>query len=175
MKKLLLLLPLLAAAAASAQSLTTGAEVGYLLDSEETYYSGRIGVALPVSGPYSHQLEVEVGYADSRAASFKADLMPVTLNYRLAGNATGRLGWFAGAGAGFARVGLDGVGIAGPVRLRDTSFAAQGFAGVSYQFTPAAAAHVSAKYIWADDANFAGTRLKIGDDVALTAGLSIKF
>lgn len=175
MKKLLLLLPLLAAAAASAQTFVTGAEVGYLFDSEETYYSGRLGVVLPVSGPYTHQVEVEVGYADSRAASFKADLLPVTLNYRLAGTGPGKFGWFAGAGAGFARAGLDGVGIAGPVRLRDTMFAAQAFTGVTYQFTPAAAAHVSAKYIWADDANFAGTRLKIGDDVALTAGLSIRF
>lgn len=162
--------------AASAQTLVTGADIGYLLDSEETYYSGRVGLVLPVSGAYTHQVELEVGYADSRAASFKADLMPVTLNYRLSGT-TGsqRVGWFVGAGAGYARASLDGVGIAGPVRLHDTMFAAQAFTGVTYQATRNLALNVGARYIWADDANFAGTNLKVGDDVALSAGFSLKF
>jgi opacity protein-like surface antigen len=175
MKKLIAPLFLATALAASAQNFTTGFDVGHLVDNEETYYAGRIGYVLKTDEKFSQQIELEIGYADSRNAAFKADLMPVTLNYRLTSVGSPRLGWFAGVGAGYARAELDGVGIAGPVRLHDTLFAAQAFAGVSYNFTPAAALNVGAKYLWADDAKFAGTRLESGDDVALTAGLSFRF
>lgn len=175
MKKLIISLFLASGLAATAQTFVTGAEVGYLLDSEETYYSGRVGWQFKANETYAHQLELEVGYADSRAASFKADLTPVTLNYRLSSVTSGNFGYYVGAGAGWARASLDGVGIAGPVRLHDTVFAAQGFAGVTYQATPAIGLTLGAKYIWADDASFVGTRLKVGDDLALSAGFSIRF
>jgi hypothetical protein len=176
MKKLLLpLLFLSSVLAASAQTFVTGVDIGYLLDDEETYYSGRIGWQFKANETYSHQVELEVGYADSRLASFKADLTPVTVNYRLSSITSGKFGYYVGAGAGFARAALDGVGIAGPVRLRDTVFALQGFTGFTYQASPAVALNVGAKYIWADDASFAGTSVEIGDDVALSAGISIRF
>lgn len=175
MKKLLLLLPLLAAAAAPAQTFVTGADVGYLLDSEEAYYTGRLGLQLKANESYAHFLEAEVGYTKSTEAGGDASLLPVTLNYRLQGATTGAFSYYVGAGAGFARVRADGVSINGPVRLHDTSFAAQGFAGITYQATPSVALNVGAKYIWIDDAKLAGTPVKVGDDVALSAGLTFKF
>lgn len=74
----------------------------------------------------SHQLELEVGYTQAKEAGLDADLLPVTLNYRLQAAGRGKFGYYAGLGAGFARTAIDGVSIFGPVRLRNTSFAAQG-------------------------------------------------
>ena len=101
--------------------------------------------------------------------------MPVTLNYRLALSGTGKLGYVFGAGAGFARSSIDGVGIAGPVRLRDTAFAAQTFAGLTYQVGPSTTVNLGLKYIWVDDMKFAGTSVAVDDDVAVQAGVSFKF
>lgn len=176
MKKLLLSSLLALGLGASAQAaVTTGADVGYLFDSEEAYYTGRLGFEFNHSLSYSHQLEVEVGYTQTSEAGGDASLLPVTLNYRLQAEAAGPWGYYAGLGAGFARTRVDGVSIGGPVRLHDSSFAAQAFAGVEYRFTPAAAATVGLRYIWVDDVKLAGTSVKIGDDVALSAGLHFKF
>jgi hypothetical protein len=175
MKKLIASLFLATALAASAQNFTTGFEVGHLVDNEETYYSGRLGYAFKTDEKFSQAVELEIGYADSRNAALKADLMPVTLNYRLESVGSTLLGWYAGVGAGFARAELDGVGIAGPVRLHDTMFAAQAFAGASVRLGGVAKLNLGAKYLWADDAKFAGTRLESGDDLAVTAGLSFRF
>jgi opacity protein-like surface antigen len=175
MKKLLLPVFLVSVVAASAQTFVTGADIGYLLDDEETYYSGRIGWQFKANETYAHQLELEIGHTDSRFASFRADLTPVTVNYRLHGLTSGKFGYYVGAGAGFARASLDGVGIAGPVRLHDTVFAAQAFAGMTWRASPAVALNLGAKYIRANDASFVGTTTKIGDDVAVGGGLSFKF
>lgn len=175
MKKLIAPLFLATALAASAQNFTAGFDVGHLVDNEETYYAGRLGYVLKTDEKFSQSVELEAGYADSRNAAFRADLLPVTLNYRLESVGSTRLGWFAGVGAGFARAELDGVGIGGPVRLHDTLFAAQAFAGASIRLGNITRLNLGAKYLWTDDAKFAGTRLDSGDDVALTAGLSIRF
>lgn len=175
MKKLILTLFLVSGLAASAQTLVTAAEGGYLLDGEEAFYSGRLGWQFKANETYSHQLEVEVGYAETTEAGGRADILPVTLNYRLQSITTGNFGYYVGAGAGFARTRVAGVGIGGPVSLRDTSFAAQGFTGITYQASPAVALTLGAKYIWIDDVTLASTNVEIGDDVVVSAGISIKF
>lgn len=175
MKKILTTLLIATGLAASAQAVIIGADAGYLLDSEEEYFSARLGFELKASGPASHQLEVEVGYTDDHAGNFKADLLPVTLNYRLEIAGAGKLGYYFGAGAGFARASIDGVSINGPVRLRDDSFAAQAFVGLTYQVGPSTSLNLGAKYIWVDDMTFAGSSVEIGDDVALQAGFTFKF
>lgn len=176
MKKILFTLLVAAGLSVSARALvTTGADVGYLFDSKEAYYTGRVGLELNHSLTLSHQLEVEVGYTKSEESGADGSLLPVTLNYRLQGDMADGWGYYAGLGAGVARTRVDGVSINGPVRLHDTSFAAQAFAGVEYRFTPAAAATVGLRYIWIDDVKLAGTRFEIGDDVAVSAGLSFKF
>lgn len=175
MKKFLLPLLLATVLTASAQNIITGVDVGYLLDSEETYYTGRVGWQFKANETYAHQLELEVSHADSRYASFKAELTPFMVNYRLASVTSGNFGYHVGAGAGWARASLDGVGTTGPVRLRDTVFAAQGFAGVTYRASSAVEFNVSAKYLWLDEASFPGSNGGVGDDVALSAGISFRF
>ncbi|HEY0864201.1 MAG TPA: outer membrane beta-barrel protein [Lacunisphaera sp.] len=175
MKKLLTALFIATGLAASAQALIIGADAGYLLDSEEEYLSARLGFEFKAQEALSHQIELEIGYSQADEAGLSADILPVTLNYRLQAAGTGGFGYYAGLGAGFARTSIDGASIFGPVRLRDTSFAAQAFAGVTYQVGPSTTLSLGAKYIWIDDANFAGSTVEVGDDVALQAGFSFKF
>jgi outer membrane protein W len=175
MKKLLISLFLASGLAASAQTLVTGLDVGYLLDSEEAYTTGRLGWQFKANETYTHQLELEVGYTETTEAGGSADLLPVTVNYRLQGTTSGAFGYYFGVGAGFARLGVDGVSTGGSVRLRDTSFAAQGFAGITYQASPAVTLSLGAKYLWIDDVTLASTSFEVGDDIALSAGISIRF
>lgn len=175
MKKILTALLIATGLAASAQAVIIGADAGYLLDSEEEYFSARLGFELKANGPASHQLELEVGYTDEKDSGLKADLLPVTLNYRLQTAGSGKLGYYFGAGAGIARASIDGVSLFGPVRLRDTSFAAQAFAGVTYQVGPSTALSLGAKYIWVDDMTFVGSTVEVGDDVAIQAGFTFRF
>lgn len=176
MKKLLTVLFISTGLTASAQAvLFVGGDAGYLLDSEEEYLSARVGFGFKATEQASHQLEVEIGYSAAKESGLKADLLPVTLNYRLQLPGSGKLGYFVGAGAGFARTTIDGVSIVGPVRLRDTTLALQGFAGLAYQVGPSTTLNLGAKYIWIDDANFAGSTVEVGDDVALQAGFTFRF
>lgn len=175
MKKLLVSLFLASGLAASAQTLVTGADVGYLLDSEEAYYTGRVGWQFKSNETYAHQLELEIGYTETTEAGGSADLLPVTVNYRLQSATSGKFGYYVGAGAGFARLAVDGASIGGGVRLHDTVFAAQGFTGLTYQASPAVTLSLGAKYLWVDDVTLASSNFEVGDDVAISAGISIRF
>lgn len=166
---------LITALTASAQTVITGAEAGYLIDSEEEYLSGRLGFEFKANDSFSHQLELEVGYSKQEEFGIEADLLPVTANYRLVASGPRRLGWYVGAGAGFARTRLDGVSTGGPVKLRDESFAAQAFAGFSYTAGPSTTLTLGAKYIWVDDVTLASTSYEVGDDIALSAGVTFRF
>lgn len=175
MKKFLLPLFLASVVAVSAQTLVTGVDVGYLIDADETYTTARFGWQFKANETFAHELGAEIGYTRATEAGGKASLMPVTLNYRLASPISGRLGYTFGVGAGFARVRADGVSIGGPVTLRDTSFAAQGFTGLTWQASDAVALTAGAKYIWIDDVRLAGTSVEIGDDIAFSLGLQVRF
>jgi opacity protein-like surface antigen len=176
MKKILFTLLLAASVAASSRgAVIVGTDVGYLFDSEEAYYAGRLGFEFHGDSAASHQLEVEVGYTESRVAGGEASLLPVTLNYRFVTGTTGAWGYYAGLGAGFARTHVNGVSTGGGVRLRDESFAAQAFAGVEYRLTPVVALTAGLRYIWVEDVTLASTRVEVGDDVAASVGLRFKF
>lgn len=175
MKKLLTALFIATGLVASARAVIIGVDAGYLLESEEEYLSARLGFEFKARENLSHQAELEIGYSGASDAGLKSDLLPVTLNYRLEAAGNGGFGYYAGLGAGFARTSIDGVSIFGPVRLHDTTFAAQAFAGVTYQPGPSTKLHLGAKYLWIDDANFAGSSVEVGDDVALQAGISFRF
>lgn len=176
MKKFIALLFFVAILAVASQAaITVGTDVGYLLDSEEEYLSVRAGFPVHTGTSFTQQIELEVGYTDTKDSGFKADLLPVTLNYRFNATPVNKWGYTLGAGVGFARTSIDGVSVGGPVRLRDESLALQAFAGVTYQATERLALNLGAKYLWIDDAKFAGSSVEIGDDVALSAGLSFKF
>ena len=176
MKKLISTLIVISGLAASAQAaVIVAADAGYLVDAEEEYLTARVGFEVARSGEFSHQLELEVGYTEDKEYGIKADILPVTANYRFTATTTGPWGYYAGVGAGFARSRIDGASIFGPVKLSDESFAAQAFAGVTYAASDRVALSLGAKYLWIDDVNFAGTSVEVGDDVAVSAGISFKF
>ena len=176
MKKILFTLLLAAGLSVSARAaVIVGTDVGYLFDSKEAYYTGRLGFEFHQALSSSHQLEVEVGYTETREAGGDASLLPLTLNYRFEAETAGAWGYYAGLGAGFARTAVDGVSTGGSVRLRDESFAAQVFAGVEYRLTPLVAITAGLRYLWIDEVTLASTRFKIGDDVAASLGLRFKF
>jgi len=153
-----------------------GVGVGYLLDQEEALITIRAGMALPSRSPsdlpdrFSHNLEVEIGYTDLGSSGVDYDLTAAFFNYR--GEATG-LGWvpYFGAGLGFANADVK----VGFFSDDDTVFAAQAFAGMKYNFTPAASVTLGARYIWIDDVKLFGFTSSSTDDVALEAGFSFRF
>ena len=172
MKKLVSVLLLVTGLAASAHAaVIIGADAGYLVDSEEEYISARLGYAFKADASLVHQLELEVGYSKAEDSGAEGELIPVTLNYRAETIAANRLGFYFGAGAGFAATDVSAYGFSDS----GTSFALQAFAGVNFKVTNSFALHLGAKYLWIDDVDLFGTDVEVGDDVAITAGLSFRF
>ena len=171
MKKFVSLALIAASLAVSARALVVGADAGYLIDSEEEYISGRIGHAFSSNESLVHHVELELGYSSQREAGAKGSLLPVTVNYRAQSIAANKLGFYYGLGAGVARTKVSGFGLSDS----GTSFAAQGFVGLSYQVTDTSAFHVGVKYLWIDEVRLLGSSYEIGDDFALSAGFSVKF
>lgn len=177
MKKLISILLLGSALAASAQaSVVIGADVGYLVDAEEAYYSARLGYAFKADQALVHHVEFEVGYTEQKDSGVSGEFLPVMVNYRAETVAANRLGFYFGAGAGFARtdVSVPGSGV-WTVSDSNNSFAAQAFAGVTLKASDSVSLHLGAKYIWIDDVELLGVDVDVGDDVAVTAGISFKF
>jgi len=172
MKKLLSLVVLVTASSAFAANAYTGASVGYLLDSEEAYFAGHIGVEVGKSASLLHGLELEVGYASDNESGISGDIVPVLANYRLKVQpASNALGFYAGAGIGASYIYLSGYGLSDS----SWSFTAQGFAGLEYRAAPNVSLRAGARYLWIDDVKLFGYSAEVGDDVALEAGVSFRF
>ena len=171
MKKFVSLALIAASLAVSARALVVGADAGYLIDFEEEYISGRGGHAFSSNDSLVHHVELELGYSNQKEAGMKGSFLPVTVNYRAQSIAANKLGFYYGIGAGVARTKVSGFGLSDS----GTSFAAQAFVGLSYQVTDTSAFHVGAKYIWIDDVKLLGSSIDVGDDVAFSAGFSVKF
>lgn len=172
MKKFISLALLAASLAVSARAaLILGAEGGYLIDSEEEYFTARAGYQFAGHDTLTQEFGLELGYSEQKDAGAKVEYLPLTLNYRIEGTAANRFGYYVGAGAGIAFLDLSGYGFS----ASDSPFAAQAFAGLTYQATPNAKLHLGVKYIWIDDIELFHSSFEVGDDIALTAGLSIKF
>ena len=171
MKKFISLALIAASLAVSAQALVVGVEGGYLTDAKEEYYTARIGTQLVTKDTLTQELGLELGYTKHKEFGVKSEIMPLTVNYRFESTAANKLGYYFGAGAGVAFTDVSGFGVSDD----DTSFAAQAFAGLSYHATSDVSLHLGLKYIWIDDVKLLGTSFEVGDDLAITAGLSIKF
>ncbi|HYC71865.1 MAG TPA: hypothetical protein VEB66_11700 [Opitutaceae bacterium] len=159
--------------AASASAIVTSFEAGYLIDSEAEYLTARIGLPVASSETRSHLFELELGHTDFTDSGVKSRLTPLTLNYRLETAGQGPWGFYAGAGVGAARtrVQIGGLGFS----RSDNAFAAQGFAGVSYQAGPSTKLTLGAKYLWIHEIDIFGTSIEVGDDVAVSLGVSFRF
>lgn len=184
MKRFVSLALIATSLAVSARALVVAAEVGYLTDNKDAYYSGRVGWDFKTGSEMSHQLELELGYTQhSETASLlgspvtaKSKITPFTVNYRAETTRAGKLGYYFGAGLGFARTSFSMPGSGVPsVSDSATGFALQAFTGVSYEISPTATLHLGAKYLWIDDVDMFGSSIEVGDDIALTAGVSFKF
>jgi len=184
MKKLVSLALLAISLTVSARALIVGAEIGYLTDDQETLLSARIGHQFKSDGSLDHQVELEIGYTDhsetgmllGNPVTAKSKIIPFTVNYRAEAIRNNKLGYYFGVGLGFARTSfsMPGSGVSN-LSDSDTSFALQAFTGLSYQVSTTAALHLGVKYIWIDDVKLIGTSVDVGDDIALTAGVSFKF
>ncbi len=176
MKKLLSAL-LALSLAVSAQAVIVGASIGYLTDAKEAYYAARVGIEFSSTNSLAQIGEFEIGYTSQTNGSAKGDFMPVTVNYRAQFARDGKIGGYVGFGAGFARtsvtvpanVSINGLSDSG------TSFAAQGFAGVSFKLSDTASFNLGARYIWLDNVKLFGTSVHLGDDTSIEAGLHFKF
>ena len=74
------------APAAEAPSLWTwfiGGSAGYLLESEEEFYTLHLGMKIAESGPVSHSLYIEGAYTELTALGIDSQIIPVTLNYKM--------------------------------------------------------------------------------------------
>jgi opacity protein-like surface antigen len=175
MNKLVSLALIATSLAVSARALVVGVDAGYLLDGEDEYVSARLGHAFKADANLAHHVEIEVGFISDKEAGFKGEILPVTLNYRAESKAE-KLGYYFGVGAGLARTEVSGPGSGVPrISDNDSSFAAQAFAGLSYNASPAVVLHAGVKYIWIDDVKLFGINAEVGDDIAITGGISFKF
>jgi len=186
MKKLATIILLASGLAASAPAaITAGLEAGYLLDGKDAYWAGRFGWELTKGLSLSHQVEIELGYTEhSESESFSgfsleanSRLTPLTINYRVETTRATKLNYYFGAGLGQAKVEFNVRGSGVPnFSDHSTAFAVQAFTGLSYQVASATTLHVGLKYLWVDEVDLFGANdIEIGDDFALTAGISVKF
>ncbi len=179
MKKLaLLILFLIGLITTASAAITAGFEAGYLTDNKDAYWSGRAGWVFKADASLSHQVEIELGYTEHTETIFgsfkeKTKLTPLTINYRAETTAADKLGYYFGAGIGRSWVHASFPGV--PVSGGDTAFAFQAFAGVNYKVTPAATLHLGAKFLRIDNVHMFASEIEVGNDTALTAGLSVKF
>jgi len=169
-------------------AITAGLEAGYLLDNQDAYWAGRVGWEFKTTSNFSHQVELEFGYTEHKESetlpapggSFtvegKTKLTPITINYRAATTVADKLGYYFGAGVGQAKASLDINGSGVPI-ISDSgnALALQAFAGVNYKATPAVTLHAGVKYLWVDEVELLGAEIEVGDDFALTAGISFRF
>lgn len=171
MKKIAIIALLATSLTTSAHALIVGADVGYLTDAKEEYLSARIGHEFKADASLSHQVELEIGYTGQKESGVKGNFYPLTVNYRAETATAKKLGFYFGAGAGFAITEISGFGVSD----NGTSLALQAFTGLSYKASPTVTLHAGVKYIWLDNVKLFGVDVELGDDLALTAGLSIKF
>lgn len=169
-KQTVLCLSMLLGASLSASYIGVGA--GYLIDSEEEYLTVRFGGAFSTpSEDISHNLEIEVGYTSDSEAGLDGDIIPVMLNYRYAVDASDKLNFSVGAGAGAAFVDISGYGVSDD----DVVFGAQTFATVGYRVTPSIDLSAGVRYIWLDDAELFGYKASLDDDVAIELSATFHF
>ena len=173
MKKILSIALIAIAAALPARAVIIGLDAGYLVDSQEEYVTGRIGLEFMKSDARSHIGELEVGYTNDQNSGVSVKILPATLNYRMESSTQqSPWGYFLGAGAGWAKIETSGV-----FTREDSTFAAQAFGGAVYRFSESGSINLGLKYIWINDVNlgFGLGRVEVGDDVVVSVGVGFKF
>jgi hypothetical protein len=176
MNKLTALFALLTAvSAASAAKPYVGAAAGYLIDSEEAFVSARVGFDIAKTPALTHSLEGEIGFSTDSESGISLDLVPVMLNYRATASYTDKIDLYSGFGAGFTALKLDVDYLGYRYKENDTAFSAQTFVGAGFRVSEQVSITLGARYIWINDAEFLGYDFEVGDDVAIEAGVHVRF
>ena len=185
MKKILTIALISASLAVSASAAATvGFEAGYLTDSKEAYYATRLGFVLKADTSVSHQLEAEVGYSEQKETiaplgapiTAKFRIVPLTLNYRAEFANSGTLSYYLGGGVGTCRnsIHFSGSGVAS-ISDSDSAMVWQIFSGINCKVADNTSLHLGLKYLWIGNTTLAGVKDNVGDDLAVVAGVSIRF
>ena len=148
-----------------------GGSAGYLLDNEEEFYTLHVGAKIGESGPLTHSLYLEGGWAEFETFPFDTEIIPVTLSYKLDYAINDRLSIYGGAGVGAAFVDTE----VGPFSDDSVELTAQVFAGVGYDVTSNFQLFGGARWIWVDDSEIFNVPVEVGDDVGLELGARFKF
>jgi opacity protein-like surface antigen len=148
-----------------------GGSIGYLIDSEEEYYTLHLGMKIGQSGPITHSLFLEGAYTELTDLGVNSEIIPVTLNYKMEYYFTDAFSFYAGAGAGAAFVNNDVLGFSDD----SVELTAQVFAGLGYDVTSNFQIYTGARWVWVDDSDLRGAAVEIGDDVGLELGARFKF
>lgn len=166
----LALLSLVLAVSARA-AIVTGATAGYLNESKTGYYAARLGYQFKSASPTAHIVELEVGYTTDNEIGINLDLIPVMLNYRAEIPTAEKFGVYVGAGLGETNVDVRTWWIG----ANDWAFSYQAFAGVTYKLSDSTKLTLGGRYLKIENVHMFGSSIEVGDDVAIEAGVSLKF
>ena len=144
-----------------------GGSAGYLVDSEEGFYTGHLGLDTPWDvGGCNIALYAEVGYAqidDSFYAGLvpvdaDTDVIPITLNVKFERPLVGNLSGYVGGGLGAAIFSTDVTSpiLPGKLSSDETVFTASVFAGLVYNVTSAFELYGGARWMYVDDSDVRG-------------------
>ena len=170
-----------------------GGSIGYLEDLDTEMYHLHAGVDLPNPlGTFDQSVFLEVGYANPdqtvssgyypeypngnegmRVSSIRgeADLIPITLNYKLERALTGSLAMYVGGGVGVAYVDMDALGASDD----DWTFYGQIFGGLVYNVSEMWEIYGGVRWIYIDDTDFFGVSVDSEDDWLGEIGVRINF
>ncbi|BCU77270.1 hypothetical protein [Luteolibacter sp. LG18] len=141
-----------------------GASAGYLIDFEEPMYTAQFGRDLPMNlGGWCTAAYLELGYTDKSEnrivdlqrqvfINFDEELqvIPLTLNFKLERPITNNLNVFIGGGLGVAFTEFESHSLVAQIKQSDTVFAAQIFAGLTYNVSRDFQVYGGARWIYVD-------------------------
>jgi opacity protein-like surface antigen len=166
-----------------------GGSAGYLVDAEEGYYAGQLGVDTPWSvGGWNVALYGEVGFSqfDNRdfdqspvpmAVDIDTDMVAATFNVKLERPLTGNLNAYVGAGLGmaFLDISATSAAVANNVNDDENLFTASVFGGLVYNVSEAFEVFGGARWMYLDDVDVRGFDTGSGDDWLFEGGLRFNF
>jgi opacity protein-like surface antigen len=172
-----------------------GDSAGYLVETEEFMYCAAVGVDTPWNGGgWQVALYGEVGFTEVEdnfsgiltgsvggprpfTADIETEIIPITFNVKLERPLSGGFSAYCGAGAGVALVDLTSSSAVKAVNFsdKDTVFAGQLFAGLSYHCDERFEIYGGARWIYLDEATLKGADLDLDDDVLFELGARIHF
>ena len=170
-----------------------GGSIGYLDDLDTEMYHLHAGVDLPSQlGGFDQAIFLEVGYANPdqtiasgyypeypngyegmRVSSIRgeADLIPITLNYKLERALTDSFSMYFGGGIGAAYVDVDALGSSDD----DWTFYGQVFGGLLYNINEMWEIYGGVRWIYIDDTDVFGVSVDSEDDWLAEIGVRINF